>query len=67
MKVRTWHGQTGRIERRLYHDFRMSTTSPGGVRSTLEARAYTEPAWFQSESDRIFARMSAVIAAHACA
>ncbi len=35
----------------------MSTTSPGRPRTTLEAAAYTNPAWFQSESDRIFARM----------
>jgi Rieske 2Fe-2S family protein len=35
----------------------MSTTSPRGARTTLDAGAYTDPAWFTAEGDRIFARM----------
>jgi len=35
----------------------MSTTSPRRDRTTLDAEAYTDPVWFQAESDRIFARM----------
>jgi len=35
----------------------MSTTSPRRARTTLAAGAYTDPAWFEAEGDRIFARM----------
>ena len=35
----------------------MSTTSPRRARTTLDAAAYADPAWFQAENDRIFARM----------
>ncbi len=35
----------------------MSTISPRQARTTLAAGAYTDPAWFQSEQERIFARM----------
>ena len=35
----------------------MSTTSPRALRTTLPARAYTDPSWFGREMDRVFARM----------
>jgi Rieske 2Fe-2S family protein len=35
----------------------MSTTSSHGARTTLPATAYTDPQWFASEMERVFARM----------
>ncbi len=35
----------------------MSSTSQPRARTTLDAAAYTDPAWFKTEQDRIFARM----------
>jgi Rieske 2Fe-2S family protein len=35
----------------------MGTTTPRASRTTLPARAYTDPAWFATEMERIFARM----------
>jgi hypothetical protein len=35
----------------------MSSTSRPRGRTTLDAGAYTDPAWFDAEGDRIFARM----------
>ena len=35
----------------------MSTTSPPGARTTLDSGAYTDPAWFGTEMERIYTRM----------
>ena len=51
------HVQKGRAGRRLYHESAMGTTAAKTLRTTLPARAYTDPAWFQREMEAIFARM----------
>src|SRR5688572_4048531 len=43
--------------RRLYHESAMGTTAAKTLRTTLPARAYTDPAWFQREMEAVFARM----------
>jgi Rieske 2Fe-2S family protein len=35
----------------------MGTTSPGALRTSLPARAYTDASWFALEMERVFARM----------
>ena len=44
------------VEGRLYHETRDEHYS-AALRTTLPARAYTDPAWFAVEMDRVFARM----------
>jgi len=41
----------------LYHESAMGTIAPKTLRSTLPARAYTDPAWFEREMAAVFARM----------
>ena len=41
----------------MYHESAMGTIAAKTLRTTLPARAYTDPAWFQREMEAIYARM----------